>query len=78
MAHTTHPAPIHPDTRGDISWRSLAEQLGFTSVSDLEAFLDLPPAQTSADERATVPVVLEDAARIGVDIARAFVEAREL
>ena len=70
MAHTTH-----PDTRGDLSWRSLTEQLGFHSVSDLCSFLDLPPA---ADERATVPVDLENAARIGVEIARVFFEAIEL
>ena len=79
MAHTTHPAPIHhPDTRGDVSWRSLTEQLGFHSVSDLCTWLDLTSDEAPADERATVPAEIESAARISVEIARGFIEAREL
>ena len=68
MAHTTHPAPIRPDTRGDLSWRSLAEQLGFTSVSDLVAFLDLGRVASSIDERETVPLDVEDYARQVADM----------
>ena len=78
MAHTTHPVTLHPDTRGDVSWRSLAEQLGFHSVSDLCTWLDLTSDEAPADQRDVVPVDLEDSARLSVDIARAFIEAREL
>ena len=78
MAHTTHPAPIHPDTRGDLSWHSLADQLGFHSVSDLCTWLDLTSDEAPADQRDVVPVDLEDSARLSVEIARAFIEAREL
>ena len=74
MAHTTDYTPSHPDTRGDVSWRSLAEQLDFHSVS----FLDLTSDEAPADQRDVVPVDLEDSARLSVDIARAFIEAREL
>ena len=78
MAHTTDYTPSHPDTRGDVSWRSLAEQLGFQSVSDLCTWLDLTSDEAPADQRDVVPVDLEDSARLSVDIARAFIEAREL
>ena len=70
MAHTTHPVTLHPDTRGDLSWFSLAEQLAFYSTDDLITFVDLTANQVP-DCRATVPAEIESAARYGVDIARA-------
>ena len=77
MAHTTHPVTLHPDTRGDLSWHSLAEQLGFSSTADLITFVDLTANQVP-DCRATVPAEIESAARYGVDIARALLEAARL
>lgn len=76
MAHTTHPAPIHPDTRGDLSWYSLADQLDFSSTADLITFLDLDAEEIPDDCRATVPAEIESAARSVVDIARDLAEAR--
>ena len=68
---------LHPDTRGDLSWHSLAEQLGFSSTADLITFVDLTADQVP-DCRATVPAEIESAARYGVDIARALLEAARL
>ena len=71
MAHTTH-----PDTRGDLSWFSLAEQLDFECTDDLITFLDLDAEEIPDDCRATVPAEIESLARYGVAIARYLAKAR--
>lgn len=71
MAHTTHPVTLHPDTRGDLSWFSLVEQLDFDSTDDLLTFLDLDAEEIPDLGRATVPAEIESAARYAVDLAEA-------
>lgn len=64
MAHTKH-----PDTRGDMTWRSLAEQLGFDCVDDLLTFLDVAPYHMARiDVTDIVPEHVESVARVACDI----------
>lgn len=66
MSTHTHTAPTHPDTRGDLTWRSLAEQLGFQTAGELQTFLDLDQAECG-DDNAIVPEHIEHVARISAE-----------
>ena len=78
MAHTTHPVTLHPDTRGDLSWHSLADQLDFECTDDLITFLDLDAEEIPDDCRATVPAEIESLARYALAVTRDLVKERRL